>query len=298
MKRKPAAYGGPIIDAHMHLWAYERTRYPWLSAKKLAPLRQDFLPDDYWKLAHENGIVSSVHVEAGWREDESLDETRWLTKLDRPPGVADRLVVQVPLFHEAAERLLAEQAAVEGVVGVRDILLWHPQRGKSHVADFRWMDNALWRRNFSALEFAQLTFDLMISPWQADEAVRLARAYPSVMIAVNHCGCPFDRETCGHELWQKSLTTLSAAPNVMIKISDPMDYDPDWTLEGVRDVIRMSIDAFGPKRAMFGSDFPVSRLHLGLADWLGAFSSAVSDLSAEEQADIFFNTASEFYRLQ
>lgn len=297
MKQKPAAYGGPIIDAHMHLWVYESTRYPWLSAEKLAPLRQDYLPDDYWQPAHANGIVASVHVEAGRRVDESLDETRWLTKLVRPPGVADRLVVHVPLFHEAAEKLLAEQAAVEGVVGVRDILLWHPQRGKSHAADCQWMDNELWRRNFSALESAQLTFDLMISPWQAEEAVRLARAFPSVKIAVNHCGCPFDRQTGGHELWRKSLTTMSAAPNLMIKISDPMDYDPGWTLEGVRDVIRMSIDAFGPKRAMFGSDFPLSRLYLGFADWLGTFSVAVSDLSTEEQADVFFNTARNFYRL-
>ena len=96
-------YDGPIIDAHHHLWDLSLDRHPWLSASRgargglgdLAPLRRNYLPEDYRRDAARHNIVASVHVEAGWADDDCLGETRWLETLDKTDRVAARYVDQI-----------------------------------------------------------------------------------------------------------------------------------------------------------------------------------------------------------
>src|SRR5262249_62153539 len=84
-------YDGPIIDAHHHLWDLRLDRHPWLAVSAgergglgdLAPLRRNYLPADYRRDAARQNIVASVHVEAGWADDDCLGETRWLETLDK-----------------------------------------------------------------------------------------------------------------------------------------------------------------------------------------------------------------------
>ncbi len=94
-------FGGPIVDTHFHLWDYSLDKHPWIAPTAaddgLEPLRKSHLPVDYAPLAKAAGIVASVHIEANWDPDDPAAETEWLTRLDRPTGVGDRLVVYVPL---------------------------------------------------------------------------------------------------------------------------------------------------------------------------------------------------------
>ncbi len=288
-------YDGPILDAHVHLWKYAPENYPWLGEDGLGSLRRDHLAQDYLDIAGPHGVTASVHVEAGWRPDDPVAETRWLAGLELTTGVGDRLVANVALDGAEAERLLEEQAGFERVVGIRDILTWHPDRALSRTSRGR-MENPVWRGNFALLRRFDLSFDLLMSPWQAAEAHRLAADHPDTVIAINHCGSPFDRDPEGMARWRDGLRLLASAPNVVIKISDPVAYDPDWTVESLGKVIQTCVETFGPTRAMFASDYPVCGLHIGFGKWIEVFSMTVASLSPEEQRALFYDTAARVYR--
>ena len=98
-------YDGSIIDPHHPLWDLNLGRHPWLSQTAgdsgnlgdLAPLRRNYLPQDYLSDARGHNVVATVHVEASWDSHDPLGETRWLESIDKIGGVAARYVARVPL---------------------------------------------------------------------------------------------------------------------------------------------------------------------------------------------------------
>lgn len=298
-------YSGPIIDAHHHLWDLAMHRHPWLEAAAgergglgdLGPLRRNYLPQDYGRDAARHDIVATVHVEAGWRADDCVGETRWLETLDKSAGVAARYVVHVPLASRDAGRLVAEQAAFDRVVGVRDILSWDPDPARRFAARDGIMDEPGWRAGLRLLAAHDLAFDLMVFPRQLADAARLAADFPDQVLVVNHCGSPIDRDEDGMRRWREGLQRLSRQENVAIKISDLVAYDHDWTLDSLRPVVMHCIECFGPDRAMFASDAPVAGLHASFDEVYGSFKEITADLSAAEQRALFFGTAQRIYRV-
>src|ERR1700735_162244 len=111
-------YRGPIIDAHIHLWDLGMDRHPWLrpvggdiqALGNLAPIRQNYLVDDYPRDAASQNVVASVHIEAAWdRADDPLAEIEWLETLDKSSGIAARYIgfadLTAPGAGATAERL-------------------------------------------------------------------------------------------------------------------------------------------------------------------------------------------------
>jgi predicted TIM-barrel fold metal-dependent hydrolase len=298
-------YDGPIIDAHHHLWDLSLDRHPWLSASRgargglgdLAPLRRNYLPEDYRRDAARHNIVASVHVEAGWADDDCLGETRWLETLDKTDRVAARYVVHVPLASAQAPALIEAQACFSRVVGVRDILSWSEDPARRFAARGDFIDGPQWRAGLARLQPHELFFDLMVFPNQLSQAERLARDFPNQLFVLNHCGSPIDRDVDGMRRWREGLATLGRAPNVSIKISDLVAYDHRWTLESLTEVVLHCLECFGVARAMFASDFPVAGLHASFDEVYDAFKAIASQLSADEQRALFFANAARLYRL-
>ncbi len=159
------------------------------------------------------------------------------------------------------------------------------------------MDDRAWREGLAAVTRNGLVFDLMLFPWQFDQAVRLVRDFPDTLFVLNHCGSPADRSMEGMTLWRNGLKELSKAGNVQVKISDLVAYDNDWTLDSLRPVIEHCLECFGVERAMFASDFPVAGLHASFAEVYGAFRTVAGALSMDEQRALFFTTANLTYRI-
>ena len=262
-------YDGPIIDAHHHLWDLGLACHPWLAPDldhrgglgDLAPLRRDYLPDDYRRDATGQNVVATVHVEASWKEDDCVGETRWLGTLDKGGGVAARYVAHVPLIYGGAPALLDAQAAFARVVGIRDIVSWTSDPARRFALRGDLMANHVWRAGLAYLGRLGLSFDLMIFPNQHEEAARLAADFPDQLFILNHCGSPIERDADGMASWRRGLGALARQPNVAIKISDLVAYDHDWTLDSLRMVTIACIEAFGVERSMFASDFPVAGLY-------------------------------------
>ena len=175
---------------------------------------------------------------------------------------------------------------------------WHPDPVWARLTTAHRMDEPVWRANFARLSSLNLAFDLLMSPWQAADAARLAADHPDTTIIVNHCGSPMDRDQEGMERWRTGLGKMAEAPNVLIKISDPVAYDAQWSRDSLRAVILTCIDIFGPERCLFASDYPVSGLHIDFATWLGIFRETIKPLSTSERAHILRGTATRAYRLE
>jgi predicted TIM-barrel fold metal-dependent hydrolase len=98
--------------------------------------------------------------------------------------------------------------------------------------------------------------------------------------------------------WRTGLALLAARPNVLIKISNPVAYDHDWTQESLASVILACLDTFGPERSMFGSDAPVSGLQAPFGRLLGVYRAVLADRPEAAQRAFFHDTAARTYRLE
>lgn len=291
-------YAGPIIDAHHHFWDLSMDRHPWLRGQADPMLARDCLPADYLREAAGYDIVASVHVEANWDPADPLGEIAWLDGLVRPEGIAARYVAYADLAHRDVEHQLEAMAAHGRVAGIRQILSWHPDPEKSAVPDRHRMANPAWRRGLAALGHLGLSFDLLISPWQLDDVLDLLGAFPDMRFALNHCGSPFDRSPEGMARWAAGLRSLARAPNLLLKISDLVAYDPQWTEASLSDVLLTCLDAFGPGRCMLASDHPVVTRFASFRQTYESFRTTFADLGDQELLDMFAGNASRFYGIR
>ncbi len=297
-------YTGPIIDAHHHLWDLSSGRYPWLTAPDVAIaalgdiafLRRDYLPADYAADSAGQGIAGSVHVEAVWDPARSpVEETQWLDALGRPPGLAHRYVAAAPLAAPNLSELLEGHAASPRVVGVRETIRWHPDPAKRWTRAGLVRDPA-WRRGLAQLGRTGWTLDLLMNPHQSDEVAVLAQETPGQIFIVNHCGTPNDRDAAGLERWHRGLVRMGQQPNIAIKLSNYAAYATERSFAADRETLRRCIDAFGPGRCLFGSDYPVARRTMSFAALCGRFREVTAEYGADEQRALFHDNAARLYR--
>lgn len=298
-------YDGPIVDAHHHLWDLSMGKHPWLTPSDsavplpgLENLMHNYLVADYLRDSASHDVVATVHIEALWDAADPVGETRWLEALDKSSSVAARYIAGAALGTPAAASLIAAQAAYDRVIGVRGILSFHPHEpAKSFVSRPDLAYDADWRRDVGLVHDAGLHLELMMYPYQADAVFDLAGAFPDLRLVINHCGSPIDRDEAGMQRWRDGLKRIAERPNVLLKISNPGAYDPEWTFESVEGVVLDCIAAFGPQRCMFGTDYPVARLQMNFSDIYDNFKRSVAHLPAADQRALFHDNAVRVYRL-
>jgi predicted TIM-barrel fold metal-dependent hydrolase len=295
-------YQGPIIDAHHHLWDLAMARHPWLieGSKDAAPLgdlsylRHSYLPADF-RADAAGRVVGSVHIEALWDRSRSpVEETAWLDTLDLAGGVATRCVARADIATPQAAALLEAQAAHPRVAGVRETIRWHPDPAK-RWAEAGILDSSAFRAGVALLGRHGLGLDLLMNPYQCPDVVRLAQDFPNQRILVNHCCTPNDRDEAGLARWKSGLAAMGACENIAIKVSNFGAYTADKSLPVLRETILTCIDAFGPQRAIFGTDYPVARRNMTYQAMLDAFAASITDFSADEQRALFHDNARVWY---
>lgn len=293
-------YAGPIIDAHHHLWDLSMGRHHWLvdglpALGDISYMRHTYLPADYLADVGQTNLAGSVHIEAVWdRARNPVEETEWLDGLDKPRGVAARCIAFADLPAPGVEARLEAQAAHPRVAGVRETIRWHPDPAK-RWAEAGLVDSAGFRAGAGRLAEHGLALELLMNPWQADEVSRLARDLPGLAILVNHCCTPNDRDEAGLARWHAALANLASCPNVSIKVSNFGAYDPDKSLPALRRTVMGCVDAFGPGRSIFGTDYPVARRNMTYTAMVEAFREIIRDFSADEQRAMFHDNAYRAY---
>ena len=292
-----------IVDAHHHLWNLRACQYPWLMARGVrrffgdpAPIQKNYLVDDLREDPANYELAGSVHVQVGAAPGDEVVETQWLQTVGDEQGLPSAIVAYCDLAADDVERRLDQQVQYPRLRGIRQIV------GRSEEEDAKTgsdslLDDPRWREGLCLLRDRDLSFDLQLIPRQTFRAAELFADVAGLRVALCHCGSPWDQSDSGIADWRAGLTALAVNPKVFCKISGLGMFDHDWTVESIRRLVESCIEIFGVDRCMFGSNFPVDKLHASYDDVWGAFGEITSALSEADRQKLFCGNAAEFYRL-
>jgi L-fuconolactonase len=153
-------------------------------------------------------------------------------------------------------------------------------------------------RGLAAVARAGLVYDLVITAGQLSASTRAAAAVPDLVFVLDHLGKP-PIAAGRSEPWAQDLRRLAALPNTVAKLSG-LVTEADWRRWQVADLrpyAEVALDAFGPARLMFGSDWPVCTLAASYPDVLAAAQDLTAGLTATEREAVFSGTATSIYGL-
>ncbi len=291
-----------IVDAHHHLWDLQAVQYPWLMAKGVTgffgdptSIQKNYLAQNLRDDAAEFELEGSVHVQVGVAPGQELDETRWLQQTGEREGLPSVIVAYCELERDDIGEQLDAQAHYSRVRGVRQII------GRSDEEDAKTgsaalLDNPKWVEGLALLAKRGLSFDLQLTPRQLLRCAEVFADVPGLSVVLCHCGSPWDQTASGIESWRTGLKALAALPNVHCKISGLGMFDHDWTTDSIRPLVESCLEIFGTQRCMFGSNFPVDKLHASYSKIWRAFLELTSQLSDDERNALFGGNARAFYR--
>ncbi|MEC4016694.1 amidohydrolase family protein [Streptomyces sp. H27-D2] len=279
----------PRVDAHHHLWDLARRDQPWMDGPWADPIRRTYALGDLEDALTGHSIEATVVVQAS----SSYDETRELLALAGRPNRIAGVVGWADLTDPELPAVLFGLRAGPGgerLVGIRHQVQDEP--------DPRWLARADVRRGLALLAEEGLVYDLLVTPRELPAAVEAARALPQLEFVLDHGGKPSIADG-GRQPWADGITGTAALPNVVCKLSG-LVTEADWAKWGPDQVLpyaRHLLDAFGPGRVLFGSDWPVCTLAapydqvLALAEW------ATAHLTGREHAAVLGGNAARTYRL-
>ena len=276
-----------MIDAHQHFWKLDLPfDYAWLKEPQHSPICRDFLPEDLKPHLLNTGVQKTIFVQT----QHVPEENRWALKLAEQHDFIVGVVGWVDLASEKCEEQLCEFLGHPKFVGIRHITQAEPD------------DNFIVRpdivRGLKVLQKHKVPFDLLFFTQHLKHAVTLAEMLPELPMVIDHLSKPRIREHL-MDGWREDIWKAARYPNICCKLSG-MVTEADWKNwrpVDLKPYVETALEAFGPSRCMFGSDWPVCELAAPYETVLSALNEAIGPVTASEQKQIFGETAKRFYGL-
>ncbi|HWX06942.1 MAG TPA: amidohydrolase family protein [Bradyrhizobium sp.] len=314
----------PIVDPHHHLWDRGGQRY----------LIEEITAD----IASGHNIVATVYVEArsmyrangaeALRPVGEIEFANGAAAMSASGGYGSAAIcagivghVNLLLGDGARPVLEAEIAAGGGRFrGIRHSSAWDADPNVAHMYATRpkgLLLDPTFRKGFACLAPLGLSFDAWLFHPQIGELADLARAFPDTRIILDHCGGPVGLGSYAGRRdeifvgWKASIKDVAKCPNVVVKLGGLamrlLGYDfheramPPSSEDAAaawRPYIETCIEAFGPNRAMFESNFPPDKGQCSYQVIFNAFKRIAAQYNEAEKTALFSKTAAEVYRLK
>ena len=274
-----------VIDAHHHLWDYSPQEYGWIS-EKMSVLRRDFTPADLRREIAAAGVDGVVSVQAR----QTVEETDWLLELAAANDFIRGVVGWVPLVSPDVARDLERFASHPKLKAVRHVLQDEPDDDYALRDDFN--------RGVGELRQFNLRYDILIFERHLPQAILCVDRHPNQVFVLDHVAKPRIKDGV-IDPWRQNMRELARRENVYCKISG-MTTEADWqqwTPGQLRPYFDVVLDAFGPNRLMFGSDWPVCLVASDYRRWFRTARDFAAGLTETERACLFGGTATEAYGL-
>ena len=173
------------------------------------------------------------------------------------------------------------------------------------------------RAGFAELAPRKLSFDAWMLEPQLPDLIDLGKHFPETRIVLDHVGTPLGIASYHNRLqerfpiWKENIKELAQNENVFVKLgglamvfcnfpsclsntpAPSAQLAAEW-----RPYIETCIEVFGPKRAMFESNFPVDSVSCSYDRLWNAFKTITKSYSADEKFNLYFQTANVFYDLR
>jgi L-fuconolactonase len=276
------------IDSHHHFWDPDRADYPWMT-DEVASIRRAYGPDDLRPLIAAEGFERTILVQTRSSTEETEEFLATAAAEPFIGGVIGWVDLADPAVTDAIARLRAGPGG-DRLVGIRHQVHDEP--------DPAWLGRQDVRRGLRAVALAGLTYDLLVRPRELPAALEAARGLPDLRFVVDHIAKP-RIAAAEMEPWAGRLRGLATLPNVWCKVSG-MVTEADWsswTVGDLRPYVDVVLDAFGPGRLLFGSDWPVCLLAASYDRVVETALELMGDLSEDERTRVFGGTAMGVYGL-
>jgi L-fucono-1,5-lactonase len=271
-----------MLDSHLHLWDLAVRDQAWIPAG--SPIRRSFGVGDLRSVLAGTPVDGVILVQVINDAGETADFIDCARNVDIVRGVVGWADLTAPGFADA----LSVLTSTGYLAGLRHQALAEADPGA-------WLRSPAVRRGLALLDAAGLPFDLMIRPAHFAAAREAARDHPGLQFVLDHLGKP---PIAAGELepWASGLRALAAAPNVACKLSGLQTIaSPDWTYPELAPYLEIALEAFGPSRLIFGSDWPVSSQAAPYARVCEVAQAACSALSDDERAAVLAGNARAIY---
>jgi predicted TIM-barrel fold metal-dependent hydrolase len=314
----------PIVDPHHHLWDRGGQRY----------LIEEITSD----IASGHNVIATVYVEArsmyrargpeAFRPVGEVEFANGAAAMSAsggygPAAVCTGIVGHVNLLLGDGARpvLEAEIAAGQGRFrGIRHSSAWDADANVAGMYATRpkgLLLDSTFRKGFACLAPLGLSFDSWLFHPQIGELADLARAFPDTRIVLDHCGGPAgignytNRREEVFASWKASIQDIAKCPNVVVKLGGlamrllgydfherPEPPSSEELAAAWRPYLETCIEAFGPERSMFESNFPPDKGQCSYQVIFNAFKRIAASCSEVEKNALFAKTATDFYRLK
>jgi L-fuconolactonase len=270
-----------IVDAHQHFWSLSRGDYAWLTPD-LGSLYRDYLPPDLDPVLQATKVKQTILVQA----TPTNAETTFLLELAGKFSWIAGVVGWTDLIAPDAPVVIEKIATHAKLVGLRPML---------HIIDDDdWILGDRVTPALEAMTRAGLCFDAVIRPQQIKVVETLLHRHPNLKLVVDHAANPPVGENL--ESWADDIRHLASMTRAFCKLSGLITRNSGHCSQSdLRRVFDVVIDAFGPRRLMWGSDWPVLNLAGSYEDWIASAWNLTSELSPTEQRYVMSQTATEFY---
>lgn len=274
------------IDTHQHFWKYEPIKHKWIN-ESMSVIRRDFMPTDLKKVYGENGIDGCVAVQA----DQTLEETNFLLWLSEKHSFIKGIVGWVDLRAKNVNEVLEEYKTHSKIKGFRHVV----QGERDH--------NFLLRPDFMngifLLEKNGYVYDILVFPHQLGAVLEFVKRFPNQKFVIDHIAKPYIKDGF-YDGWAIMMIEIAKQENVYCKLSGMIteaDFD-SWSPDQIKPYMNLVLEAFGPNRIMFGSDWPVCLVAGNYKEVKKLVTDFISELSLTEQAAIMGLNAIKFYNLK
>nr|WP_308410553.1 amidohydrolase family protein [Janthinobacterium sp. ROICE36] len=249
----------------------------------MAAIHRDFLPADLAPLLAAHGIAGTVLVQSLPSED----DTRWLLALAEKSSFIRAVVGWTDLLAPDAPANIARLASNGKLKGLRPML--------QDLEDDAWIADPALAPALAAMVAHGLRLDALVLPRHLPALQHCARDYPGLSIVIDHAAKP-PIAAAAFGNWREDMAQLAALPNVYCKLSGLVtEARSGWDVDDLRPFAAHVLDVFGPRRVIWGSDWPVVDLAGGYAAWLAASVALLAHLGLQDRNDIFGLNALRFY---
>jgi L-fuconolactonase len=253
----------------------------------MSVLKRDFAPADLSPELAANQIDGSIAVQAG----QSEYETEFLLDLASRHQFIKGVVGWVDLLAPNLRERLQHFSRFPKLRGFRHVAQSEPDDGFLAREDFV--------RGVAQLTEFGFTYDILIYARQLPAAIVLAERLPNQPFVLDHIAKP-DIHSGEFSKWSVGIRALAEHPNVYCKLSG-LITEADWKSwhpHDFRKYLHAVLEAFGPDRLMFGSDWPVCLLAGSYMQVKQLIADAVNDWPRRDKAKVFGENAMRFYSLQ
>lgn len=273
------------IDSHQHFWQYEPQKHAWID-DEMSVIRRDFLPGDLLKVYLQHGIDGCVAVQA----DQTLVETDFLLGLAEENEFIKGVVGWIDFRADNVDEVLKRYSQVPKLKGWR------------HVVQGEADHNFLLRRDFlngiSLLEKYNHTYDILVFPHQLGAVLEFTKRFPDQKFVIDHIAKPYIKDGF-YEGWAVMMKEIAKQKNVYCKLSGMINEAgyKTWTPDQIKRYMQLILEAFGSKRILYGSDWPVCLVAGNYAEVKKLVTDFIANLSTSEQEGIMGKNAIDFYGL-